>query len=71
MMKLRLNLLTEDLAHRFEVSISTVSRIFHKWLDVMYVRLSKCIRWPAKEIVHKTLPVHAVSEAFSTSQMDN
>ena len=57
MMKLRLNLLTEDLAHRFGVSISTVSRIFHKWLDVMYVRLSKCIRWPAKETVHKTLPV--------------
>jgi len=57
MMKLRLNLLTEDLAHRFSVSISTVSRIFHKWLDVMYTRLAKCIRWPDRETVRKTLPV--------------
>ena len=34
LMKLRLNLQTEDLAHRFGVSPATVSRTFHKWLDV-------------------------------------
>jgi len=57
LMKLRLNIQTEDLAYRFGVSPSTVSRTFHKWLDVMYARLGECIRWPDKETVHKTLPV--------------
>ena len=33
LMKLRLGLLNEDLGYRFGVSNSTVSRIFHKWLD--------------------------------------
>ena len=54
---LRLNLQTEDLAYRFGVSPPTVSRIVHKWLDVMYVRLGECIRWPDKKTVHKTFPV--------------
>ena len=57
LMKLRLNLQTEDLAYRFGVSPATVSRIFHKWLDVMHTRLGKCIRWPDRETVCKTLPV--------------
>ena len=57
LMKLSLNVQTEDLAYRFGVSPSTVSRTFHKWLDVMYARLGECIRWPDKETVHKTLPV--------------
>ena len=56
LMKLRLSLLNEDLSYRFGVSVSTVSRIFHKWLEVMYIRLKSCIRWPDKETVRKTLP---------------
>ena len=43
LMKLRLNLTNEDLAYRFGVAKSTVSRIFHKWLDVMYVKMKSCI----------------------------
>lgn len=56
LMKLRLNLTNEDLAYRFGVAKSTVSRIFHKWLDVMYVKMKSCIRWPDKETVRQTLP---------------
>ena len=56
LMKLRLSLLNEDLSYRFGVSVSTVSRIFHKWLEVMYIRLKPCIRWPDKETVQNTLP---------------
>ena len=55
-MKLRLNLTNEDLVYRFGVAKSTVSRIFHKWLDVMYVKMKSCIRWPDKETVRQTLP---------------
>lgn len=57
LMKLRLGLLNEDLGYRFGVSNSTVSRIFHKWLESMYCRLKPCIRWPDKETVRKTLPI--------------
>ena len=57
LMKLRLGLLNEDLGYRFGVSNSTVSRIFHKWLECMYCRLKTCIRWPDKETVRKTLPI--------------
>ena len=56
LMKLRLNLMNEDLAYRFAVAKSTVSRIFHKLLDVMYVRMKPCIRWPDKETVRQTSP---------------
>ena len=34
LMKLRLNLTYDDLSFRFHVSKSSVSVIFHKWLDV-------------------------------------
>ena len=56
LMKLRLSLMNEDLAYWFAVAKSTVSRIFHKWLDVMYVRMKPCIHWPDKETVRQTLP---------------
>ena len=56
LMKLRLSLLNEDLSYRFGVSVLTVSRIFYKWLEIMYIRLKPCIRRPDKETVQKTLP---------------
>ena len=56
LLKLRLNLHSEDLAHRFGVSLSSVSQIIHKWLDVMYSRLSFFISWPERAVVQKTLP---------------
>ena len=36
-MKLRLNLGDQDIAFRFDVNQSTVSRCFSKWIDVMYI----------------------------------
>ena len=56
LLKLRLNLHSEDLAFRFGVSLSSVSRIIHKWLDIMYARLNVFIRWPEREVIRKTLP---------------
>jgi hypothetical protein len=56
LLKLRLNLHSEDLAFRFRVSLSSVSRIIHKWLDIMYARLNIFLRWPEREVVRKTLP---------------
>lgn len=55
-MKVRLNLFEEDLAFRFGVHKSTVSRNFHKVLDVMTVRMSHLIKWPGRDVLQKTLP---------------
>ena len=56
LMKLRLNVPHQDLAYRFGVSMSTVSRTFAHWLVIMDVRLSPLIRWPEREELWKTMP---------------
>lgn len=57
LMKLKLNLDERDLAYRFEISQSSVSRIFRKWISIMSERLKFLIRWLSREEVRKTLPV--------------
>ena len=49
LMKLRLDVPLQDLAYRFNISISTVNRIFHFWIDIMDRRLSSQIVWPERE----------------------
>ena len=49
LMKLKLNCPFQDLAYRFWISISTVSRIFDKWIDIMSTRLQFLIVWPERE----------------------
>ncbi|CAN7976387.1 unnamed protein product [Ixodes persulcatus] len=56
-MRLRMNVPLQDLAYRFGVSQSTVSRIVEKWLDVAYTRLSDCVKWPEREHLKKTMPM--------------
>ncbi|XP_068735461.1 uncharacterized protein [Montipora capricornis] len=56
LVKLRLNVPHQDLAYRFGVSMSTVSRTFAHWLVIMDVRLSPLIRWPEREELWKTMP---------------
>ena len=57
LMKLRLDSPLKDLAYRFRISVTTVSRIFAKWLVILDVRLSSClIWWPDRDSLWKTLP---------------
>ena len=56
MMCLRLGLPFQDLAVRFDISLSTCSRNFQKWLEVMYCRLKFLIKWPAREIIKQNMP---------------
>ena len=56
MMKLRLNLQHKDLSYRFRVSKSTVSKIFHKWLNILYIGLKFLIHWPSREELRASLP---------------
>ena len=54
--KLRLDLPFKDLAYRFGISVTTVSRIFCKWLTIMDVRLKCLIIWPDRDSLRKTMP---------------
>ena len=55
--KLRLNVPLQDLAYRFGVSLSTVSRASSTWLTVMDIRLSPIIRWPERDDLWHTMPL--------------
>ena len=46
LMKLCLSLFDQDLAFRFGVHQSTISQIFRRWIDIMYVKLKPLIEWP-------------------------
>ena len=57
LMKLRLGVPNDDLAYRVGISPSTVSRIFHKWIDLMSVELECLIVWPNSDELRETMPV--------------
>ena len=55
--RLMLNLSSQDLAYRLYISPGTVSKIFQKWLDILFYRLSKMIKWPEREQLIETTPL--------------
>ena len=56
LMKLKLNMPMQDLAYRFGISLSTVSRIFSAWMVVLSARLAPLIRWPEHEDLWRIMP---------------
>lgn len=57
LMKLRLNLKHCDLAFRFNVCHTTISRILLKWIFLMDTKLSNLlIKWPDQEALKRTMP---------------
>ena len=56
LVKLRLNPPFQDLAYRWGVSVSTITRMFHKWIDVMNDRMKFLIKWPSRDILRHNLP---------------
>ena len=46
----------QDLADRFGISTSTVSRIFTTWINFLYLRLKDLPLWPPKEIIDTYMP---------------
>ncbi|XP_065681352.1 uncharacterized protein LOC124810861 [Hydra vulgaris] len=57
LMRLRLNLSIRDLAYRFEISKSTSSKVFLRWIDIMYFRMKHLIKWPARNELIETMPL--------------
>ena len=57
LMKLRLNVSNELLAFIFDVTKSTVSRIFLHMLDVLHIMLAPLIIWLERDALRKTMPM--------------
>lgn len=57
LMKLRLNLSEVDLSYRFGIGQATISRLFEKWVGIMFTTLSPLVKWPEQREVQKTMPV--------------
>ena len=56
LVRLRLNLLEKDLGHRFQCSVSTVSRICTAWLPFLSSQLYPLITWPSRELINLHMP---------------
>ena len=55
-MRLRLGLLEQDLAQRFCVSVSTVSRVLITWYNVLATHLKNLIVWSTREVIQAKMP---------------
>ena len=66
LVKLRLNLRERDIAYRFGVSTSTVSKYFITWICFLYQHLSEIDWKPSPEQVRRTLP-QAFREKYSNT----
>ena len=56
LIKLRMNVRNQDQAYRFEIYLTTVSRVFKAWMEASDVRLSPLISWPEREELWRTMP---------------
>ena len=56
LMRLKAGLFVQDLADRFGISTSLVSRICITWINLLYVELKDLFPFPAQELVRKNMP---------------
>ena len=54
--RFRLGLLEQDLAHRFGISQSTVSRVCITWINLLFVKFKEVPIWPTREQVDQFMP---------------
>ena len=56
LVRLRLGLVEQDLADRFGISQSTVSRITCTWINFLFVKLKELPLWPPRDVVRANMP---------------
>ena len=57
LMELCLSLGDQDIAFRFSVNQSTISRYFSKWINAMYVQMKALIKWAERDQFMQTMPM--------------
>ncbi|CAN7981661.1 unnamed protein product [Ixodes pacificus] len=68
LVRLRLGLFEADLAHRFFIAQSTVSRICKSWMNFLYAKLSVLPLWAPRETVDATMPPE-FSEKYASTRV--
>ena len=66
LIRLRLNLLERDLAIRFGVHESTISRTFTRWINYLYLTFGGLPLWPTWEKVERSMP-ECFKEAYPST----
>ena len=56
LVQLRLNLKEQDIVDHFEISVSSVSRVFTTWINYCYLHLGSLPCWPEWTTIHNTMP---------------
>ncbi|KAM7298514.1 uncharacterized protein ISCGN_019109 [Ixodes scapularis] len=54
--RLRVGLLEQDLAHRFGVHVSTVSRVWTFWVGFLADHFAQVSYWPSRQVVNEYMP---------------
>ena len=54
MCRLRQGFREEHLGHLFQISMSTVSRIFITWINFMYLKLGQINMWPSRQVIDRS-----------------
>ena len=68
LVQLRLNLKEQDLAYRFDIPVSSVSRVFTTWINFFYLRLGSLPCWPDQATIHSTM-LATFRELYSNTNM--
>ena len=65
--KLRHNFPEDDLAQRFNIHQTTVSRIFSSWIETMDACFKEVVLWPERDDVRRSLP-EVFKEQYATTR---
>lgn len=55
--RLRLNLSFRFMSYQYSVTIPTISKHFHKTLNILYAKLRYFVYWPDRDAIRKTMPL--------------
>lgn len=68
LVKLRTGFFHMHLAHIFDVSMSTVSRTFTTWINLLYIRLTEPTWWSPRDVIDSTMP-EAFKKKYSSTRV--
>ncbi len=67
--RLRCDALEKDIADRFGVSVSTVSRTLNTWINFLYHTLKQLPIWPSAKVIKDTMPKCCFKEQYPKTRV--